>query len=107
MSHRHPYVSVIAAGVLALAGRAPLQADHVTDLDAGVYVQKSGSALSVDRHSAPTVADWNNDGKKDLIVGEFPGYAWLFLNAGTDTAPQFVIGSKLSAGGSAIRASYG
>ncbi len=83
------------------------RADEVTDLDAGVYVQKGGAPLNVDRHSAPTVVDWNNDGMKDLLVGEFPGYVWLFINTGTDAAPVFTSGSKLKANGSDIRVAGG
>ncbi len=46
--------------------------------------------------SVPTYADWNNDGKKDLIVGEGSrdffggnGKVRVYLNVGTASAPQF------------------
>lgn len=79
----------------------------VTDLTEGVYIQNEGVPLSVDRHSAPTVVDWNNDGRKDLLVGEFSGHIWLFLNVGTDAAPVFSGGSMVTADGVPIRISYG
>jgi hypothetical protein len=34
------------------------------------------------------VADWNQDGKKDILVGVFSrGNIWLYLNEGTDAEP--------------------
>jgi len=66
-------------------------------LDAGVYIQDGVRDLSVITYSAPEVHDWNNDGKKDLLVGEYangnPGKIKLFLNQGTDVAPVFDGGS--------------
>jgi hypothetical protein len=40
---------------------------------------------------APRVVDWNNDGKKDLIVGEWSAQLNLFvyINVGTDDNPVF------------------
>lgn len=40
---------------------------------------------------APRVADWNNDGRKDLLLGEWTSQVNLFiyLNVGTDEAPVF------------------
>ena len=56
----------------------------------------------------PDVADWNNDGKRDLLVGMFSGgKVMLFLNTGTDTAPQFESGELLTAGGEEIHVGYG
>ena len=52
--------------------------------------------------------DWNNDGKKDLLVGQYSnGNIWLFLNQGTDVQPAFGSGQKLQAGGANITTSYG
>ena len=41
---------------------------------------------------APRVVDWNNDGKKDLVVGEWAGCEtslYVYFNEGTDAAPVF------------------
>ena len=52
--------------------------------------------------------DWNNDGAKDLLVGEFTGgYVNLFLNQGTDLNPVFNGYSKVESGGVPISVSYG
>ncbi len=45
--------------------------------------------VKVDGYAVPVVFDWNMDGKKDLIVGDFHGKVWFFINTGTDAAPVF------------------
>jgi hypothetical protein len=36
--------------------------------------------------------DWNNDGKKDIVAGDKTvGKLHLFINEGTDTAPDFLV----------------
>ena len=49
--------------------------------------------------------DWNNDGKKDLISGDTRGQVWVFLNTGTDQAPELAAGVRVQAGGVPIIAS--
>lgn len=39
--------------------------------------------------ATPAVADWNNDGRKDLLVGAADGTVSLFLNQGSEGAPAF------------------
>ncbi len=78
------------------------------ELKTGVYIQEGSVPLEVDRHSSPEVVDWNNDGKKDLIVGQCGyGYIRLYLNQGTDLNPVFNVWSCIEANGSPITASYG
>jgi hypothetical protein len=52
--------------------------------------------------AVPFVADWNNDGRKDLIVGQANGFVILFLNTGLEEAPEFAAGTDLYAGSSAL-----
>jgi hypothetical protein len=41
-------------------------------------------------HSDPLMMDWNGDGKRDLLVGQFgAGKLRIYLNSGTDTDPKF------------------
>ncbi len=40
------------------------------------------------RFVAPVVVDWDQDGRKDLVVGDEQGRLWLFRNRGTDAVPQ-------------------
>lgn len=54
-------------------------------------------------HLVPAVADWNGDGRKDLLVGQFGGgKIRLYLNEGTDAAPVLKGSHYLSAGGAQI-----
>lgn len=43
----------------------------------------------------PFVADWNNDGRKDLVVGQADGMISLYLNSGLENAPAFSAGEYL------------
>jgi len=77
------------------------------DLEAGVYILKRNVPLEVQYCSVPTSVDWNNDGLKDLIVGQFTnGYIWLYLNEGTDMNPVFQSGALIQSAGTAITTSY-
>jgi len=61
--------------------------------DAGTLLQVgepgSKTDISVGYRACPTIVDWNNDGKKDLLVGNSWGQMNLFINEGTDGAPDF------------------
>lgn len=45
--------------------------------------------------SAPRIYDWNNDGLKDLLVGEVNGNIYYLRNEGTNDAPVFNSSEKL------------
>ncbi|MBU1598596.1 VCBS repeat-containing protein, partial [bacterium] len=55
------------------------------------FVEKIGTTTSEIKlnSTSPWACDWNNDYKKDLIVGDTNGYVWVFINSGTDDAPIF------------------
>ena len=60
--------------------------------------------------ATPCVADWNGDGKKDLIVGYFyEGWIYVYLNEGTNSQPVFIRGNEilLQADGVVISVAYG
>lgn len=73
------------------------------------FVQANGTDLVVDGSVPdPYVADWDGDGVKDLIVGQFSqGKIRLYLNSGTNASPVFTTYSFLQADGSDITMSYG
>ena len=48
------------------------------------------------------ICDWNNDGKKDILVADMSGALTLYLNQGTDSNPVFKSGTKLQANGKPI-----
>jgi len=56
-------------------------------------VQANGVNIQVPGYSVPCLADWNNDGLADLIIGEGgsgnSGKVCIYLNGGTSADPQF------------------
>jgi FG-GAP-like repeat len=56
------------------------------------------------RQNAVRVADWDDDGRPDLVAGDSDGYVWLFENAGGGRFfPLFEPGRRLYAGGAPLR----
>ena len=55
----------------------------------GKLLKVNGGSLDVGSDSAPDVADWNGDGKKDLVVGNDDGEIIVFINQGTNQEPRF------------------
>lgn len=82
-----------------------LGSEELPDFDVFFDLAANGSAIQVSGNATPFVADWNNDGKKDLLVGESSGMARLYLNSGSDDLPvfddtgQIVQGARIQAGG--------
>ena len=52
----------------------------------------------VEGDSDPCIVDWNNDGKKDLLVGQGSGEVFKFINIGTNQQPLFTDEQKLNNG---------
>jgi len=81
---RNIVCGLIAAGtIFAWQARADLaEPTKVNDGDKPIDVEIA--------HSVPYVVDWNGDGKKDLLVGQFGGGKLrVYLNSGTDKEPVF------------------
>jgi len=72
--------------VLFLLFNAILSGQDITQVG---YIQANNVDIDVGSLSVPVVNDWNEDGKKDLIVGSDTGYIYLYLNQGTNAAPVF------------------
>ena len=53
------------------------------------HLTAGGIAIDVSSLAIPVVHDWNEDGKKDLIVGNDPANIRIYLNTGTNQSPQF------------------
>jgi hypothetical protein len=93
------------AAVTALAlALCLLAAAEAAEFQPGVKLEADGKPIDVEiGHLVPCVVDWNGDGKKDLIVGQFAGgKIRLYLKQGTDNAPVFKDFSYLQAGGKEI-----
>jgi hypothetical protein len=68
-------------------------------LDGGKPVLVGGEPIAVGIRATPIVDDWNEDGSKDLLVGNYDGNILIFINEGTDSDPIFNASFKLKAGG--------
>ncbi|MCS7250769.1 MAG: hypothetical protein RMJ34_01350 [candidate division WOR-3 bacterium] len=72
------------------------------------FILDQGVPIDVGYYSAPLMFDWNGDGKKDLITGQFDyGKIRFYPNIGEDTAPVFSGFSYLRANGVEITLPYG
>lgn len=64
-----------------------------------------GQDIKVDSNSAPTIIDYDNDGRKELVVGSSDGTLRLYANKGFDEAPKFdAVYSTINADGSVLTA---
>lgn len=91
---------VLAAAFLALASPPVFQN--------AVFVEAGGVDIKVSYYGSPCIYDWNGDGLKDLIVGEFTyGNIRLYMNSGTNAAPVFTTYTLMTADGVAITLPYG
>jgi hypothetical protein len=79
------------------ASNAPVLGD---DLASPVRLEAAGKPIDTEvGHAAPFVYDWDSDGVKDLLVGQFGGGAlWIFRNEGTNSAPKLAAGVKFKQG---------
>jgi WD40 repeat protein len=65
----------------------------VLNLGPEEIIRADGQDIEVPGYSVPSLADWNNDNLKDLIVGEGGGFEdgriRVYLNVGTESEPAF------------------
>ena len=79
------------------------------DLAAPIRVSAGGQPIDVEvGHAAPWVADFDGDGVRDLLVGQFGnGKLRLYRNRGTEKAPEFSTFAWFQAGGADARVPSG
>ncbi|HEX5137203.1 MAG TPA: VCBS repeat-containing protein [Planctomycetota bacterium] len=65
-----------------------------------VRIEAGGKPIDTEvGHAAPFVADFDGDGVRDLLVGQFGGgILWIFRNEGTNAAPKLAAGVKFKDG---------
>jgi len=82
-----------AAGNLLRGGAGGIVVFDFPALAAAENVQAGALDIDVDVYSVPSLADWNSDGRPDLIVGEKVGMSTgkvrVYLNQGTAATPVF------------------
>ncbi len=95
--------------VFTLVLTASLAAQTSPNFDPGQYLLSNGDPILGDKlYSAVSVCDWNDDGKKDLLVGVIQnGNLYLFLNQGTNSDPVFGQGARMEADGIPISVGHG
>lgn len=70
--------------------------------DFPVHAQEVDPPLYAGTLVTPTVTDWDNDGRLDIVVGNSAGYILFFKNTGTNEKPEFAKAEYLEAGGRTI-----
>jgi len=69
------YSNIGTKNLPVLTDKGPLTAD--------------GEIIDVGYFATPIVADWNNDNKKDLIIGSESEGIRIYINEGTNVVPEF------------------
>jgi hypothetical protein len=86
---------------LVLLGLAPPGAAGATDvLVPPVRIEAAGKPIDTEiGHAAPFVGDFDGDGRRDLLVGQFgEGLLRIYRNEGTDARPKLAAGEKFKDG---------
>jgi hypothetical protein len=87
--------------VLVLAGLITIEKDGLSpDLTQPVRIEAAGKPIDTYiGHAAPFVCDFDGDGIKDLLVGQFgEGILWIYRNEGTNSEPKLAAGVKFKDG---------
>ena len=83
-------VAAVPEGDAALAAADETTHRGATDLAPPVRVMAGGKPIDVDGSAAPFFGDFDGDGRKDLLVGQFDyGRLRIYRNIGTDAQPEF------------------
>jgi hypothetical protein len=87
--------------VLALIGLSPPAAGGPSrELMPPVRLEAAGKPIDTAvGHAAPFVGDFDGDGVRDLLVGQFgDGILWVYRNEGTNAAPKLAAGVQFKGG---------
>lgn len=81
-------ISLVAA--LGLVSALPALAEERSELGPPVMIQAAGKPIDVEiGHAAPCVGDFDGDGVRDLLVGQFgDGKLRIYRNVGSTTEPE-------------------
>lgn len=101
------FIKTLASGflvsLLRAADRAEVARAQEAQFQPAQPLAAGATPLAPGTYSIPCVADWNGDGRKDLLVGyQTAGKIALNLNQGTDASPGFTNCANLQAAGADI-----
>ena len=89
--------------VLVIAGWAVMLFAQTPTFFKGESLKANNIPIDVTWYGSPYAYDWNGDGKKDLLTGQFSyGYVRFYPNTGTNNNPSFTDSSFVQANGSNI-----
>ncbi len=72
------------------------------------WIEATGGRIDVGYYGAPCIVDWNGDGLKDLVLGQFSyGKIRFYANSGSNSAPVFTGYSYIKSDGVDITMPYG
>ena len=80
----------LAREVMIEAGGAPVR------VAAGLTGSIQGPSEKMFGYTCPTVADWDGDGRPDLLVGDVTGYQSFYRNDGGHVPPRFEAPRRLT-----------
>ena len=92
---------MLRALFLVLTGLIPIESVVLApDLAPPVRLEAAGKPIDTNiGHAAPFVCDFDGDGVKDLLVGQFgEGILWIYRNEGTNSQPKLAPGVKFKQG---------
>ena len=92
---------MLKALIFILSGLVPLQDGGLSpELQPPVRLEAAGKPIDTAiGHAAPFVCDFDGDGDKDLLVGQFgDGLLWIYSNEGTNAEPNLAAGVKFKDG---------
>jgi hypothetical protein len=92
---------MLRVAFVVLAGLMAAQNGGLSsELAPPVRLEAAGKPIDTDiGHAAPFVCDFDGDGLKDLLVGQFgEGLLWIYRNEGTNSQPRLAAGVKFKEG---------
>ncbi|MCJ7674353.1 MAG: VCBS repeat-containing protein [Sedimentisphaerales bacterium] len=92
---------MLRALILILTGLIPVENGGLSpELKPPVRLEAAGKPIDTEiGHAAPFVCDFDGDGVKDLLVGQFgDGLLWIYRNEGTNSEPKLAAGVKFKDG---------
>lgn len=72
----------------------------VDEFEPPVRLMAAGKVIDTEvGHAVPFVGDFDGDGVRDLLVGQFgEGQLWIYRNEGTNAQPKLAAGVKFKEG---------